>query len=185
MSDQPKKHNKPNLERRDLIKGLATIPVLGVFLANVWRKISRDAAKKANLLSDLVQENSAPAVISSLSDSKHLNLGVIGYGGRGGHLVRGAGFATPEWTTRTAENARKNKLDKGFATFMSQEDLNVSLVGVCDLFDVNANNGVAASENEVRPGGKPVKTGTRYRHYKDLLANDEIDAVIVATPDQE
>lgn len=183
MSDQPTKQNETNLERRDLIKGLATVPVFGIFLANLWRKMSRDAAKKANLLSGLVQEKSAPAVISGLSDSKHLNLGVIGYGGRGSHLVRGAGFATPGWTTSASENARKNKLDKGFATYMSQEDLNVSLIGVCDLFDVNANYGVAASENEVRPGGKPVKTATRYRHYKELLANDEIDAVIVATPD--
>ena len=66
MSDQPTKQNKTNLERRDLIKGLATVPVFGIFLANLWRKMSRDAAKKANLLSGLVQEKSAPAVISGL-----------------------------------------------------------------------------------------------------------------------
>ena len=66
---------------------------------------------------------------------------------------------------------------------MSQEDLNCSLVGVCDVFDVNAELGINASENDMRPGGKPKVTATRYQHYKDLLANDDIDAVIIATPD--
>ena len=32
---------------------------------------------------------------------------------------------------------------------MSQEDLNCSLVGVCDLFDVNADLAIDASNNEV------------------------------------
>ena len=64
MSD---KQNKPNFERRDLLKGLATVPVAGIFLVNLWRKISRDKAKKANLLSDLIQKKSAPAAVKSIS----------------------------------------------------------------------------------------------------------------------
>ena len=50
MSRKEKSSKNTNLDRRDLIKGLATIPVAGVFLANLWRKMRRDAAKKANLL---------------------------------------------------------------------------------------------------------------------------------------
>ena len=38
-----KENKKTNIERRELIKGLATVPVLGVFLVNVLRKIKRDA----------------------------------------------------------------------------------------------------------------------------------------------
>ena len=183
MSDQTNQQNKPNLERRELIKSLATVPVFGLFLVNLWRKMRRDALKKSNLLSDLIQEKSAPAVISGLSDSRHLNLGIIGYGGRGSHLIRGAGFATKGWTDTVSENARKNKLDKQFKTYMTQEDLNCSLVGVCDLFDVRAEQAIDASKNETRPGAKPKSTAVRYRHYTELLANDDIDAVIVATPD--
>ena len=183
MSDTSKEQNNTNLERRDLLKGLATVPIAGVFLVNLWRKMSRDRAKKANLLSNLIQKKSAPAAIKSMSNSRHLNIGIIGYGGRGSHLVRGAGFATKGWTDTVSENARKNKLDKQFETFMTQEDLNCSLIGVCDLFDVNAELGLNASQNDVRPGGKPKATATRYRHYKDLLADDDIDAVIIATPD--
>ncbi len=107
-----KPSKKTNLERRDLIKGLATVPVAGVFLANLWRKMKRDAEKKANLLSNLVQEKSAPNVVKTLSNSRHLNIGIIGYGGRGGHLVRGAGFATKGWTDTVYKNSQKNKLDK-------------------------------------------------------------------------
>ncbi|HIB60151.1 MAG TPA: Gfo/Idh/MocA family oxidoreductase [Rhodospirillales bacterium] len=183
MSNQTNKQKNTNLERRELIKSLATVPVFGLFLVNLWRKIRRDALKKSNLLSDLVQQKSAPAVIKKMSDSRHLNIGVIGYGGRGHHLVRGAGFAPPGWTQRASENAQKNKLDKAFETYMTQEDLNCSLVGVCDLFDVRAEEGIAASKNETRPGGEPKSTAVRYRHYTELLANDNIDAVIVATPD--
>ena len=183
MSDNTDKDNGKNMNRRDILKGLATIPVFGLFLVNLWQKIRRDALRKSNLLGDLIQEKSPPAVISGLSDSRHLKLGIIGYGGRGSHLIRGAGFATKEWTDTVSENARKNKLDKQFETFMTQEDLNVSLVGVCDLFDVRAEQGINASKNEVRPGGKPKQTATRYTHYTDLLNIKDIDAVIVATPD--
>ena len=134
-------------------------------------------------MADFVQEKEAPSIISNLSNSQHLKLGIIGYGGRGAHLVRGAGFATKGWTDATYQNSQKNKLDKAFNTFMSQEDLNCSLVGVCDLFDVNADLAINASLNETRPGGKPKQTATRYRDYKKLLANKEIDGVIIATPD--
>ena len=133
MSEKSNQPSENNMDRRNVLKGLATIPVFGLFLVNLWRKIRRDSLMKSNLLSDLVQEKSAPAVISSLSDSRHLNIGIIGYGGRGSHLVRGAGFATKGWTDRAYKNSQKNKLDKQFATFMSQKDLNCSLIGVCDL----------------------------------------------------
>ena len=183
MAKKNKKTNKTNLERRDLLKGLAGVPVAGFFLLNLWQKVKRDKIKKSNLLSNLVNEKKAPAAVKSLSNSRHLNIGVIGYGGRGGHLVRGAGFATTGWTNRASENAQKNKLDKQFETFMTQEDLNCSLMGVSDLFDVRADQGIDASKNETRPGGKPKSSAKKYRRYQDMLANDEIDAVIIATPD--
>ena len=188
MDNEPKKgNNKPdnntNLDRRELLKGLATLPVLGAFFASLWAKYRRDAMKKSALLQDLIKEKKAPAVVSSIGNHERLRIGVIGYGGRGSHLVRGAGFATPGWTKRASENAKNNKLDKGFATFMQQEDLNTSLNGVCDLFEVRTNQGIEASKNDIRPGGKPQETAKKYHHYKEMLADDTIDAVIIATPD--
>ena len=183
MSNNLNKKDTTDNVRRELLKGLATIPILGIFILNVLQKWRRDKLKKSNIMADFVQKEEAPSVISNLSNSQHLKLGIIGYGGRGAHLVRGAGFATKGWTDATYQNFQKNKLDKAFNTFMSQEDLNCSLVGVCDLFDVNADLAINASLNETRPGGKPKQTATRYRDYRELLANKEIDGVIIATPD--
>ncbi len=44
--------------------------------------------------------------MSSIGNHERLRIGIIGYGGRGSHLVRGAGFATPGWTKRASENAK-------------------------------------------------------------------------------
>ena len=172
-----------NFERREVLKGLATFPVLGVFFYNLWQKLRVDALKKKNLLADLISEKDAPAILSSASSGDHLRLGISGYGGRGAHLVRSAGFSTPGWNEYASNAEKKNKLNKQYETFMQQEDLNVSLVGVCDLFDVRAEQGVDASKNEVRPGPKPLETAKRYKHHEELIANDDIDAVIIATPD--
>jgi hypothetical protein len=95
MSNKNKESNKTSLGRREFFKSLATVPVFGAFLISLWQKMRIDALKKSNLLSHLIQEKTAPAVVSDLSNTKHLNLGIIGYGSRGQHLVRGAGFATP------------------------------------------------------------------------------------------
>ena len=183
MSHEIKEKQSDILNRREILKGLATVPVLGFFFVKFWKKMRLDKLKKSNLLQDLVKQKKAPAVVSSIGNNDHLRVGIVGYGGRGSHLTRGLGFATPDWTTNAAERAQNNKLDKGFATFMSQANLNCSLVGVCDLFDVRAELGLAASKNEVRSGGKPKETAKRYRHYTELLANKNIDAVIVSTPD--
>ena len=141
-----------NVQRRDFIKALATVPVFGFFLANLWLKLKKDALKRKNLLVDLVQEKKPPTVIKNRSNGKHLNIGIIGYGGRGSHLVRGAGFATKGWTDYAYKANQENSLNKAYPTFMSQDDLNCSLLGVCDLFDVNADLGIDASKNDVGPG---------------------------------
>ena len=138
MSQNNNKKQADLLNRREVLKGLATVPVLGLFFIKLWQKLRLDRLKKSNLLQDLVKENKAPSIVKNIGNNEHLRVGVVGYGGRGGHLTRGLGFATPDWTTNAAESAKKNKLNKGFETFMSQTDLNCSLVGVCDLFDARA-----------------------------------------------
>ena len=62
MSENNKQQSN-DLDRRELLKGLATVPVFGLFLSQLWRKIRRDTLKKSNILSGLVQEKSAPAII--------------------------------------------------------------------------------------------------------------------------
>ena len=57
-----------NVQRRDFIKALATVPVFGFFLANLWLKLKKDALKRKNLLVDLVQEKKSPTVIKNRSN---------------------------------------------------------------------------------------------------------------------
>ena len=63
------KKNSTNLDRRELIKGLAGVPVAGFFLVNLWQKVRRDRIKKSNLLSNLVKDKKAPACLLYTSPS--------------------------------------------------------------------------------------------------------------------
>ena len=56
MSDKSNQPSENNMDRRNVLKGLATVPVFGLFLVNLWRKMRRDSWMKSNLLSDLRSE---------------------------------------------------------------------------------------------------------------------------------
>ena len=88
MNEENKGSNSDFLNRREILKGLATIPVLGLFFIKLWQKLRLDKLKKSNLLKDLISENKAPSIIKEIGNSDHLRVGVVGYGGRGGHLTR-------------------------------------------------------------------------------------------------
>jgi predicted dehydrogenase len=69
--------------------------------------------------------------------------------------------------------------------WLAQEDLNIDLVAICDVFDLHAQKGIETAKSGLRVNGKkgtdlPIK---RYRTYQELLADESIDAVVIATPD--
>ncbi len=171
--------------RREVLKGLASVPVLGLFTYGLLKKRSLDDFRRKQILSELGL-GEAPAVLPKTTGKKAgelIRLGIIGFGGRGEDLMRAAGFAHPDWVEAKRKDAQENKLDKWLEDWLRQEDLNVAFTAVCDVFDVRAARGLAASRNEVRPGGPPLASAKRYRHYHDLLASKDVDAVIIATPD--
>lgn len=176
------------LGRRDLLQMLAGFPVLGVLFYAAFRKKAREDLRREAILSELKVAETGPAIIPqavSRPPSRRIRLGVIGYGGEGESLVQHAGFAHPDFiadmTKAHAEDPRNTRL----GAFLDQEDLNVDIVAVCDAFTVRAERAVAASRNDTRPGGgtRPLAGAKVYRRYTDLLASDEVDAVIIATPD--
>ena len=175
------------VSRRGWLKALASIPVLGVFFYNFLRKRAADDAKRQAVMAELGVGESGPAIIPnaiSKPPSRRIRVGIIGYGGEGEALVRHAGFASPDWIEEARKNVAENPRDKQLETYLTQDDLNVAITAVCDVFDVRAERGIAASAIDVKPGGgganPPAK---RYRRYTDMLESGEVDAVILGTHD--
>lgn len=173
------------MDRREVLKGLATVPVLGAFLYSWYKKRKLD-----NLLKNALQDNvnldiENPVLNRKVSNEQQIRLGIIGTGGRGRSLLKGAGFLRPEIIDDWIESAKNNKTDKRYLEYLEQEDLNVVVNGVCDVFDVHADLGIRACSNGSRQGTNGILENPpkRYNTYKELLAADDIDAVIIATPD--
>lgn len=169
------KDNSNKIERRDIIKGLATLPVLGVLGASVWSKGNYTNKQKTTILNELkIDAAVAPPKGSMAGDP--IRLGIIGYGIRGEQLVQAAGFASKNWLKNMKEASEKNKKDTRLKDFLEQENLNVIFTGVCDVFDVKADEAIEAVTTDKN---KPK----RYKTYQEMLQSTDIDGVIIATPD--
>ena len=178
----PETNPPKKLSRRDIIKGLATVPVLGAF-AYAWARKKKMTDNYRSRMREIVNVTSQPVELApSVKDGKPIGLGLIGFGVRGKQLLRAAGFAPPPWIdiAKTDQNNTGN-----YDNFMEQEDLNVSVNGVCDIFTVysKAAAETAANVNREGMGGKKGKEPVQYKTYLELLDAPDIDAVIIATPD--
>lgn len=161
--------------RRDLLKSLAGVPILGA----VWAA-GIDTTKKSKLEKDFWLEKlnikaSAPPASGPMSGDP-LRIGLIGFGIRGEQLMRALGFASQEWMESMAKSAQEDPKDKRLEDFLAQENLNVKLTAICDIFDVRAEKALRSFHTE----SNPCK---RYENYLDLIHSGEVDAIIIATPD--
>ncbi|MCU0644853.1 MAG: Gfo/Idh/MocA family oxidoreductase, partial [bacterium] len=158
-------------DRRDFLKGLAALPVFGVFIASYLAKRSHDRSRKNTIFADLdinleELENSEKATSSIPGES--IRLGIIGVGSRGEDILASLGFS---------EHNDKNGDD-------SYADLNIMLAGACDVYDTAAEKGIALSQfNQFSTQRNSTGRAKRFRHYQEMLESKDIDAVIIATPD--
>ncbi len=171
--------------RRDILKSLATVPVLGVFAYSYYRKRKYEQLLKKAIRQEVNLDAENPVASRVVSKAKQIRLGIIGTGGRGRDLMKGAGFVHPEIVDNWISSAAENPKDKRYEEYLEQEDLNVVINGICDIYDRNAEKGIQAAANIQRqPSGSEMSAmPRRYTNYQDLLAADDIDAVIIATPD--
>ena len=178
MSSANLKSKNPDnsgIKRRDWLKGIATLPVFGGLALSTLGKWNHDQDKKSRILKELGIDDIRTEKKDQIKTSKNdlIRVGIIGFGNRGRFIARQLGYANPEWI------ASRKKTDD-LQNWLAQEDLNVAIAGICDVFNEHADLGVAASECEFRPGRIKAR---KYRDYREMLASKDIDAVIISTPD--
>ncbi len=176
-----KNENNSGLHRREMLKALAGIPILGALGIEVFRKTSYD--DKHNVQEELIRELGLEDLSNVIRPVRHqagdlIRLGIAGSGSRGIQLASALGFIEKSAFDQTVGNG---SLDAQ----IQEGNLNVAITGICDVFDLHAEQGLATAAHDIHTGGKfasghPVK---RFRHYHDMLADPNIDAIIIATPD--
>jgi len=188
MEDQEKTNQKKDhkkVTRRDVLKGLATVPVVGAIAYGVYKKTQYDRFLSSSISEELDMSGTEPEATPVVSGGKEIRIGLIGYGIRGKQLAKGLGFVHPTQVDEWLEGARANKNDTRFKEFKEQDDLNIRITAVCDIFDTYGEMAreMAANVNREGTGGNLAPLPKRYLNYKELIAAPDVDAVVIATPD--
>lgn len=183
-SDNLGKEKQVSQGRRDAIKTLASVPVLGAMAYGVYKK--RKDMLYQNTAAEMFRfPTEIPQFIPAITDGQTIRLGIIGSGIRGKQLMQGLGFGTPDYVQTLIQQNLDDPANTRYADFVEQEDLNIRITAICDIFDVHAEEAIAAGANINREGvnGTYGASPRRYLNYKELLASDEVDAVVIASPD--
>jgi len=168
------------LKRRTLLKAMIGIPVLGAFAFEVFKKTTFDKQKRDRIIEELGLENihqTKKLKNSASSKGNLIRIGIIGFGNRAVAHVNGLGFMQQSDVDAFKERGI-------FGDWLAQENLNIALTGICDVFDLHAENGLEIARHGIRTNGAtpnlPVK---RYLRYQEMLDDKDIDAIMIATPD--
>ncbi len=161
--------------RRDILKGLGGIPVLGAVWAAGASSTTKKKREKEAILETLKIDPGVPPKTGDLSGDP-VRVGICGYGIRGQQLCKALGFASNTWLEAMKKNAENNPNDTRLQEYLDQEDLNVRITGVVDMFDYRAELAIASFTTETN---KPK----RYATHTEMIESGEIDAIVIATPD--
>jgi predicted dehydrogenase len=187
MSTRKDTGHKDGLGRRSMLKALAGIPVLGALGFETLRKLNYDA--RNNPREEIIRELGLEDLLSSVkqitpSHGDLIRIGVAGLGVRGIRDAQSLGFMEKsKFEEEIAEQEEAD--DESLRTQIEHGNLNVAITGICDVFDLHAERGLAAARHDIFSGGEvarrhPVK---RFRTYHEMLADPGIDAVLICTPD--
>ncbi len=187
MKEKKKKNpkNKKQISRRDLIKGLATLPIAGAVVYGAYKKRHFEKILNRTIADELGISSSQPQATPVKSGGKEIRIGLIGFGIRGKQLAKALGFVHPTEVDEWLEGVQANKKDTRYKDFLAQEDLNIKITAVCDIFDTYGQMARETAANIKRKGTgeKLSELPKRYLNYRQLIASPEVDAVVIATPD--
>lgn len=161
--------------RRDLLKGLGGLPLIG----GIWfagTKVAGNAKQEKNFLLETLNIKASPPPPTGPMSGNPIRIGIIGFGIRGEQLCRALGFATTDWLKEMKEANERNPRDNRLNDFLAQENLNIKITGVCDIFDTRA-------EKVVQSFSTPEHKVKRFTSHLDMVRSGEVDAVVIATPD--
>ncbi len=140
------------MKRRDIIKGLITVPILGPIIIAAVQK-SLDLKSRQSKISSDFDRITVPGYDLPLTNKeKTIRLGICGTGIRGKQLMHALGFPDPRWIDEMKMKAEEDPKDTRYEDYMSQEDLNVVINGICEVFDTRAQEAVMAASNAKREG---------------------------------
>lgn len=177
--------NKSNhISRRDILKGLATIPVLGYFGARFYAKFDHDK-KSIGLSPEQLGISDHSESTSPVADEKVegdvIRIGLIGNGMRGPQILQAMGYFGNEWVQKQIVNGKPSPY---FQNLLDQDDLKIEITGVCDTFTGRASQAQEIVASEYRSGGaKPQIAPRIYATYREMLSDDQLDAIVILAPD--
>ncbi len=101
--------------RRDVLKSLATVPVVGALAYGWYRKKQHDLLLKKSINEEVNIEATNPVALREVSKEKQIRLGIIGTGGRGRALLKSVGFLSPEiidgWIASAKDNPKDHRYE--------------------------------------------------------------------------
>lgn len=172
--------NSGGIERRTMLKALAGVPVVGALGWQILRKAKYD--EEHNIRKQVVNDLGLNDLLDSVkpvqpSTGDLLRIGIVGFGVRGNHHATALGYR------RKSEYEANKSIAKGAE--YKWGGFNVAVTGICDIFDNHAEDALEVMSFDLATKGEfaakhPVK---RYMHYHDMLADPNIDAIIITTPD--
>ena len=179
--------NSSGIDRRNMLKALAGIPVLGALGIQIFRQASYD--DKHNIQEEIVRELGLEDLMDVVKPVTHqkgrlIRIGIVGFGVRGPQLAQALGFMEKSRLEKELSK-QEDRGDKSLETQIHHGHLNVAITGICDVYDRHAEHGLASAAYDIHTGGEaaakhPVK---RFLHFHEMIADPQIDAVIIATPD--
>lgn len=174
------------LLRRDFLKGLVTVPFLGYFAFGFKDNITKQIRKKSidynqRLKIDRLEAPYEKLVPPTGNQGNKLRIGLVGNGWRGEQLLQKFGYLHPDVIKQHTTNGEASKW---LRDVMAQEDLNVEITGICDVFDVHTQRGVEISRHNVLGGNNQERKAAKiFQSYRDMVKSDNIDAIVIATAD--